>query len=37
MDLFYIKTPEKTFLKQPTLVNMFSKTSKQDNDGLRVT
>lgn len=37
MDLFYFQTLEKKFLKEPTLVNMFSTTSKQDDDGLRVS
>lgn len=37
MDLFDFQTHEKKCLKQPTLVNMFSTTSKQDDDGLRAS
>jgi len=37
MDLFYFQALEKKFLKEPTLVNMFSTTSKQDDDGLRAS
>lgn len=36
-DLFYFQTLEKKFSKQPTLVNMFSTTLKQDDDGLRAS
>ncbi|VVC31916.1 Ribonuclease H-like domain [Cinara cedri] len=37
MDLFHFQTIEKKFLKEPALVNMFSTTLKQDDDGLRAS
>ncbi|VVC43065.1 Hypothetical protein CINCED_3A015898 [Cinara cedri] len=37
MDLFYFETLEKKFLKKPTLVNMFSTTLKQDDNGLQAS
>jgi len=37
MDLFYFQAFEKKFLKEPTLVNMFSTTAKKDDDGLRAS
>jgi len=37
MDLFHFQALGKKFLKEPTLVNKFSTTSKQDDDGLRVS
>lgn len=37
MNSFYFQALEKKFLKEPTLVNMFLTTSKQDDDGLRAS
>jgi len=37
MDLFYFQTLEKKYLNEPILVNIFSTTSKQDDDGLRAS
>ncbi|XP_050520167.1 SCAN domain-containing protein 3-like [Daktulosphaira vitifoliae] len=37
MSLLDFQTLEKKILKQPTLVNMFSTASKQDDDGLRAS